>query len=259
MESISEPLSLYYELENGKRHYRLHPLSQVRNRVQFELTITLNATPALLPSTWHRYQLTPADIQRLQHKCDANLFYQHMVFYLFHQRIPVEKLLDVSRDNRSIFSFKCGNYKPLFNQFMTLYINHMVKHEPDWPYTEPKITSQKVLHNPPLPIYENTMDLVIPTLPLPSPFRQTVIPKDILPCMIPFPHRKEIIPFYPMYKDTDQKYVMIRLHDTKEKAYTNLAKDCIVNMPCYIYYESTRQLFVLGYEAFLFCSASNRR
>jgi hypothetical protein len=255
MESISDPLTLFYELENGKRHYRLQPLTQLRSRTQFELTITLNATPALLPSTWHRFQLTPSDIQRLQHKCDANLFYQHMVFYLLQHRTPIEKLLDVSRDNRSIFSFRCGNYKQLFNQFMTLYINHMVKHEPAWPYTDPKIHTQSTLHSPPIPTYEPLTCITIPEVPLPSPFRRTIIPEPIQPCMIPFPHRNETIPFYPMYTEKD-KTIMIRLHEPNE--FHDSAKKCIVNMPCYIYYESTNQLFVLGYESFFLPNASKR-
>lgn len=109
--NFPQTTTLFYELENDKRHYRLHPLNQIRTRTQFELTITLNATPAMLPVSWHRYQLTPADIQRLQQKCDTNLCYQHLVFYLFHHKSPVEKLLDVHRDNRSILSFRCGSSK----------------------------------------------------------------------------------------------------------------------------------------------------
>jgi hypothetical protein len=240
-------ITLFYELENDKRHYRMHPLTQVRARTQFEMTITLNPTAALLPVTWHRYQLTPADIQKLQQKCDANLLYQHLAFYLFSHKSPVERVLDVNRDNRSIFAFRCGNSKPLFNLFMPMYIDYMVKHEPQWPFTEHRITSQKLLHSPPLPEYPFPIQISPHLYPMPSPFRQLHLSNDIYPCMITFPHRNhETIPFYPMTKERN-RYLMIRLHDTLE----DTAKKCIVNMPCFIYFESTNTRYVLGYEAFL--------
>lgn len=127
-----------------------------------------------------------------------------------------------------------------------MYIEYMIKHEPQWPYSEHRLTHTNPLHNPPLACYPNTHSITISPCPLPSPFRHTNITNGV-PYMISFPHRNEVLPFYPMQKEKD-KWLMIRLHEQLDSPHS---KSCIINMPCYIYYETTKKLYLLGYEAFL--------
>jgi hypothetical protein len=249
---IPETIILHYELEEGKRHYRQHHIVTPRARAQFTLSISFTPTPCMLPTYWHRYQLTPHDIQRFQ-KCDPNLLYQHLTFYLLHHHCSIEKLFDVSRDNRSIFSFRCGNSKPLLTMFMSLYIDYMIKHEPQWPYTQHKIIPHNPLHTPPLPTITATIPMNPPVLPphLPSPFRQLTITHGT-PYMMQFPHLQETIPFFPMIQEDKHRYLMIRLHEQQQPSTPKkTVKPCIVSMPCYIHYQSINTTYVLGYESFL--------
>jgi hypothetical protein len=211
----------------------------------------MNFTPALLPCSWHRYHLTTADIKKLQQQCDGNLFYQHLVYYLFYHRSSIERLLDVHRDNRSIFSFRCGNSKNLFNLFMPLYAEYMSKQDSKWPYTMDKLTYNHPLHDPPLPCLTLPCSISKP-LPMPSPFRQMVISAPQLPHMIKLPN-DETLPFYPIHQDKD-KLLMIRLHDVSlpcSNTKPDSSKTCIVNMPCYIHYQANNTTYLLGYESFM--------
>jgi len=251
-------LTRYYELESNKRHFHMHEVKNLLGRAQFRLEIKMVTTPAILPGTWHRYRYTESDILKTQQKTDANLYYQHLVFYLFQLGHSIEKLLDVSHGNRSMFAFKCAPTKSLHNTFMPYYREAMLKLDKEWPYTKSVLLSHP-LHNPPIPIihtsaheWSRVQSMIQPKLP--SFWNK--IKYDIIPYQHYFTNSKQTISYIPLLQDN--QYILLKRIIPLQvyEQYSIKAKECIVNLATIISIggdfvkleESTESLYVLSHE-----------